>query len=187
MKLPSTPLTLAEQLERFRLVGDHVATDQQGPTILDSHCDALSAVADGTLQRLTASQVDRERRLEAWIESQPDILGERLLIVDRQVRTRFGGVIDLLAIDSEGRCVVIELKRGRTPREIVAQALDYVSCVAELTDAEVRDVTARKSGRSFNEAYQSRFGAVNVPEQINTDQRMLIVATDVDEATARTS
>lgn len=150
-----------------------------------AHSIGLWAVTDGRLQRVSSRQVDRERRLEDWIESHPDILGERLLIVDRQVKTRFGGIIDLLAIDDEGRCVVIELKRGRTPRDIVAQALDYVSCVAQLTDSEVRDLTARISGRSFNEAYHSRFGTGNVPEQVNSDQRILIVATDVDEATSR--
>jgi hypothetical protein len=56
--------------------------------------------------------------------------------------------IDLVAVDDEGRCV-IELKRGRTPRDIVAQALDYVSWVAELPDSEVRDRIARNSGLSF--------------------------------------
>lgn len=101
----------------------------------------LWAVNNGQLLRISASQVDRERRLEDWIESNTDVLGERLLLVGRQVQTPYGGIIDLLAVDSEGRRVVIELKRGRTPRDIVAQALDYVSWVSELSDAEVRDRT----------------------------------------------
>ncbi len=81
----------------------------------------LWAVNDGRLLKIVPGQVDRERRLEDWIESNPDILGERLLLVSRQLQTGFGGIIDLLAVDSEGRCVVIELKRGRTPRDIVAR------------------------------------------------------------------
>lgn len=104
----------------------------------------LWAVNDGRLLKVAPRQVDREKRLEDWIESNPDVLGERLLIVGRQVQTRYGGIIDLLALDDEGRCVVIELKRGRTPRDIVAQALDYVSWVAELSDAEIRDRVAHK-------------------------------------------
>jgi hypothetical protein len=145
----------------------------------------LWAVNDGRLVRVAARPIDRERRLEDWIESNPDILGQRLLLVGRQVQTRYGGIIDLIAVDDEGRCVVIELKRGRTPRDIVAQALDYISWVAELPDSEVRDRIARNSGLSFNEAYQKQYGARNPPEQLNTDQRILIVATDVDEATTR--
>jgi hypothetical protein len=146
---------------------------------------ALWAVRDGQLSKISARQVDRERRLEDWIESNPAILGERLLLIGRQIRTQYGGVIDLLAVDSEGRCVVIELKRGLTPRDIVAQALDYVSWIASIADADVRDIAARSLGKAFNEAYRQVFGAVNVPEQLNTDQRILIVAADVDEATTR--
>lgn len=145
----------------------------------------LWAVSNGHLVRVAARPVDRERRLEDWIESNPDILGQRLLLVGRQVQTRYGGIIDLVAVDDEGRCVVIELKRGRTPRDVVAQALDYISWVAELPDSEVRDRIARNSGLSFNEAYQRQYGIRNPPEQLNTDQRILIVATDVDEATTR--
>lgn len=145
----------------------------------------LWAVSDAQLVRVDRREVDREQRLENWIESDPDILGERLLIIGRQVRTRYGGVIDLLALDSEGRAVVIELKRGRTPRDIVAQALDYVSWVAELSDAELRDMTARSADAPFLEAFGARFRSANAPEQLNTDQRILIVATDVDDSTAR--
>ncbi len=145
----------------------------------------LWTVTNDGLKRIAPGQIDRESHLEDWIESHPDILGERLLIVDRQIRTHYGGILDLLAIDSEGRCVIIELKRGRTPRDIVAQALDYTSWVAELSDPDVRDLIARSHGHSFPEAYRGRFGDVNVPEQLNTDQRMLIVGTEVDDATTR--
>jgi len=42
-----------------------------------------------------------------------------------------GGRIDLLAIAPDGALVIIEIKRGRTPREVVAQALDYAGCVLD--------------------------------------------------------
>ena len=59
--------------------------------------------------------------------------GTDLLIIGRQVQTGFGGVIDLLALDAEGRVHVVELKRARTPRDVVAQTLDYGSWVKDLT------------------------------------------------------
>lgn len=142
-------------------------------------------VSDGRLLKVDAGQVNREQRLEQWIESNADILGELLLLVGRQVKTSYGGIIDLLAIDNEGRCVVIELKRGRTPRDIVAQTLDYVSWVAELKDEAVREMVSRRTGKAFADAYKDRFGIRNPPAELNTDQRMLIVATDADEATGR--
>lgn len=63
--------------------------------------------------------------IEGWIARQPDLLGLDLLMIGRQVNTEFGGRIDLLRIDPDGNLVIIELKRDRTPREIIAQVLDY--------------------------------------------------------------
>jgi RecB family endonuclease NucS len=60
----------------------------------------------------------------------PSMLGIDVLLVGRQVTTASYGRIDLLAIDDEANLVVLELKRNKTPREIVAQALDYASWVS---------------------------------------------------------
>jgi RecB family endonuclease NucS len=49
------------------------------------------------------------------------------MLIGRQQDTGFGGRIDLLAIAPDGALVLIEIKRDRTPREVVAQALDYAS------------------------------------------------------------
>src|SRR5690348_8396021 len=81
------------------------------------------------LHRLDKSRLESEAILESWIAEHPDLLGHDLLVFGRQVRTAYGGIIDLLALDSDGRVHVIELKRDETPREIVAQALDYASWV----------------------------------------------------------
>ena len=80
-------------------------------------------------------EVDHEESvLEAWLESNPDKILEdgRILIIGRQVRTDLGGFIDLLGVDREGNVVVVELKRDRTPRDVVAQALEYAAFAARL-------------------------------------------------------
>jgi hypothetical protein len=75
-----------------------------------------------------------EERLEKIIQARLDILGlDDLFQIGRQVITDFGKRIDLLAIDGRGDLYVIELKRDRTPREVVAQALG-----AEPTDPDIR-------------------------------------------------
>jgi len=53
------------------------------------------------------------------------ILNADWLLIGRQVRTGFDKFIDLLALDGDGKVIIIELKRNQTPREVVAQAIDY--------------------------------------------------------------
>ncbi len=75
-----------------------------------------------------------ESTLEEWLESNPGGILEEggLLVLGRQVVTNLGGYIDLLGVDREGNAVVIELKRDRTPRDVIAQALEYASYVETL-------------------------------------------------------
>ncbi len=48
------------------------------------------------------------------------LAGEELVVIARQPRTSSGKILDLLALDHTGATVVIELKRGQAPREVVA-------------------------------------------------------------------
>ena len=73
----------------------------------------------------TPFQVEHEEAvLEGWLEANPDGIVEdgKLLIIRRQVVTKLGGFIDLVAIDRQGAVVVMELKRNRTPRDTLPQA-----------------------------------------------------------------
>ena len=81
-----------------------------------------------------------ESVLEEWLESNPDGVLEDgpLLIIGRQVPTDLGKVIDLLGVDREGNVVVVELKRDRTPRDVIAQALEYAAFAAKLDAASLR-------------------------------------------------
>jgi hypothetical protein len=101
--------------------------------------------SDGTFSEYvqTQFQVDHEESiLEDWIESNPDGIVEdgRILIIGRQVATNFGGFIDLLGLDREGHVIVVELKRDRTPRDTLAQALEYVSFAERLDPAQLEQI-----------------------------------------------
>ncbi|MYC68695.1 MAG: DUF91 domain-containing protein, partial [Acidobacteriia bacterium] len=89
---------------------------------------------------LVSSPLDSEQRLEDMIAEDPRMSGTDLLIIARQVPTGFGGFIDLLALDAEGRVHVLELKRDRTPRDVVAQALDYGSWAKDLSLEEPEQI-----------------------------------------------
>ena len=94
-------------------------------------------------ERLTVGQLDREQQLEEMIVANPNILSRDWMLIGRQVETPFGGRIDLLAAAPDGSLVLIELKRGRTSREVVAQALDYASWVKQLEVAEIAEIYRR--------------------------------------------
>lgn len=90
-------------------------------------------------QRLPESRLASEQELEEMIVAKPEIVSDQWMMVGRQEDTGFGGRIDLLAIAPDSSLILIELKRGRTPR---AQALDYATWV------EARITLSASSGRS---------------------------------------
>ena len=101
---------------------------------------AIWRMADDGPHPLVSSPLDSEQRLEDMIAEDPRMSGTDLLIIGRQVPTGFGGFIDLLALDAEGRVHVLELKRDRTPRDVVAQALDYGSWAKDLSLEEPEQI-----------------------------------------------
>lgn len=144
----------------------------------------LWGVENGQLVALTKEPLDNEDRLEEWIAHDVSLLGLSVLIIGRQVRTPSGGRIDLLAIDQQGDIVILELKRDRTPREVVAQALDYASWVAGLLPMQIEEIAQDYLKKPLLEAFQERFGTF-LPEVVNNDHRIVIVASELDDSSER--
>lgn len=145
----------------------------------------LWRVDGGVPVRVTPSGVPLEAQLEQMIEADPTILGTPLLLIGRQVPTDYGKFIDLLAVDDEGSLHILELKRDRTPREVIAQLLDYGSWVQGLDDATVRELYGRyKPGQALEQAWSDTFGG-NPPDELNQEHRLTVVASDIDPATER--
>ncbi|MFC7848335.1 hypothetical protein ACFUTU_07635 [Arthrobacter sp. NPDC057388] len=139
----------------------------------------------GKLGRIVPVSIGLESQLEGYIESDPSVLGEPLLVIGRQVPTAHGGFVDLLALDETGSLHVIELKRDKTPRDVAAQTLDYGSWAATLGRSEIDNIFATyRPGLALEEAFADRFGDT-LPEEVNTAQEFRIVAASVDAATER--
>ncbi|MBL8277167.1 MAG: DUF4268 domain-containing protein [Pelomonas sp.] len=88
--------------------------------------------------------------LQEWLANQPDALGEDLLIIQKE----FDGFddtrerLDLLAIDKQGKLVIIENKLDDSGRDVVWQALKYASYCWTLSTAQVADVFQKYLDRS---------------------------------------
>lgn len=140
---------------------------------------------DGDLpKRLMTATLPSEATLEAYLEQDPSLLGERLLVIGRQVRTAYNKFIDLLAMDQEGNLHVLELKRDKTPREVVAQALDYGSWVSTLDRDSIIDLARDHLNLPFEVAFEEVFG-ISPPDELNAAQQLTIVATELDSSSER--
>lgn len=134
--------------------------------------------------RLPSAKLDLEARLERWICQDLSLVGEDLLLLGSQIATAYGHAIDILAMDRDGNLVILELKRGRTPRDVVAQVLDYAAWVHGLSPAEVEGLAETHRQRSLEELYREVFRD-DLPDSLNEKQRLVIVATELDPQSER--
>jgi hypothetical protein len=137
-------------------------------------------------QPLSESLLANERLLEDMIAGAPRMLSDEWMLIGRQVDTDFGGRIDLLAIAPDGSLVLIELKRDRTPREAVAQALDYASWVKKLHAENIAAIYARFArGKNLAEDFRQHFGQALDEDGLNQNHQIIIVAASLDASTER--
>lgn len=130
----------------------------------------------------TNFHVDHEESvLENWLENNSDDILEdgKFLIIGRQVTTNLGSIIDLLGIDREGNTVVVELKRDRTPRDTLAQALEYASFVEKLDTGNLEEILQHYvNDEALNlSSYHRNYFELTPDEAVsfNKDQRIVLV------------
>jgi len=134
-----------------------------------------------------------EETLEAWLEQNSESIVEdgALLIIGRQVTTNLGCSIDLLALDREGNTAIVELKRGKTPRETVAQALEYASWVETLEYSELEQILRDYlNDENYNlSEYHKAYFELKETEGVsfNKDQRIVIVGYEISQPIRETA
>ncbi len=140
---------------------------------------------NGGLEKIQYSSIDNEKKLEIVLCKDIGILDPDLLLIGNQVLTAYGKSIDMLAVNSIGNLVVIELKKNRTPREVVAQILDYASWVEGLTYDQIIALYAENhKGQAFDQAFSEKFEN-ELPEKLNEEHRLIVVASELDNSTER--
>jgi hypothetical protein len=146
---------------------------------------AIWKVADQP-QQLAESALTDEQLLEKMIVADPRILSEEWMLIGRQENTGHGGRIDLVGLAPDASLVLIELKRDKTPREVVAQALDYAAWIEKLQAEEITGIYGRFAPtRSLMDDYRSRFGEELDEDALNQSHQIIIVASALDDRTER--
>lgn len=142
-------------------------------------------ITKGSIKKVDYSSIDSERKLEEIIKKDLSIISEDLLLIGNQVVTSYGKYIDILTINSEGKISVIELKRNKTPREVVAQILDYASWVQNLSYKDILEIyREHNKGKEFETAFNNKFDT-DPPELINQEHDLLIISAELDNETER--
>jgi len=148
----------------------------------------LWEISKDQLNEITQSKLDLESRLETWLDNDISILADDLLVIGRQVITDYGGKLDLLCIDRNGDLVIVELKKDKTAREVIAQALDYASWVKDLSNERVREIAnaylLTKNGSNLENAFCDKFSS-EFPDILNAQHNIIIVAAQIDSSSER--
>ena len=150
------------------------------------------------LQRVTAQpyhKIRTEADLHRFLEADPSLIargisqGEPLptTVVASHLKL-LTGELDLLLVDAEGEVTIAELKRGRTPRDTVAQVLDYAAQVTSLGMHSLAELGADWD-RAIDELSETGEAAGDL--SLDTVKlklhrpRLLVVAYEIDETTQR--
>lgn len=160
-------------------------------------CKQIFGIGEGeTLTVYERKQFEVEYKevvLQNWLGANPDWIleDEKMLVVSREVRTDLGGFIDLLGLDREGNVVVVELKRDDTPRDVIAQAVEYAAWAEDLVEDELEKCLRSFKGDdalSLAKWHARYFGLGDARAvEFNRSHRIVIVGQDVTNKIRRSA
>jgi len=149
---------------------------------IDLESNRISPVSRKTFTELKIRERDH---LQEWIAKAPDTLGEDLLIIQKEF-SGFDGTqerLDLLALDTSGRLVIIENKLDDSGRDVIWQALKYAAYCSTLRTDQIVDIYRTHLGEGTREEARDRIAdflseADNEELSLNPagSQRILLVA-----------
>ena len=123
----------------------------------------------------------QERKdIQEWIAANPSILGEDLLIITKEFSS-FEGTderLDLLAVDADGKLVVIELKRDDTGANVHWQAIKYASYLHHTKQEDIIRILAAYEKGSEEDAKQRLQDHLDNDDLdiLNHDQRVILAS-----------
>ena len=124
--------------------------------------------------------IQERKDIQEWVVANPGILGDDLLIVAKEFNDfdRTNDRLDLLAVDTDGKLVIIELKRDNSGVDAHWQAIKYASYLRQATQQIVVGMLASCEAISETEAEErliAHTGSDSL-ENLNSDQRIILVS-----------
>lgn len=146
-------------------------------------------IIEGKLQPISSTLAENGRKetehLEEWIKTKTDILGNDILIIGQQVYTK-SGPLDFLGIDNNGNLVIVELKRDKLARVVLAQAIDYASDLATWEIDKLSEICISYTGNTLEDHLSANFDSIEIDDlTINQSQRLLLVGFAIEEPLSR--
>lgn len=117
------------------------------------------------------AEAHKEKDLEDWVEQNSSLLGRSLSVLGRQINIPKVGQLDLLAVDGDGRLVIVEFKRQQSTRDAIAQILDYASSLQRMSLEQLRGL--------------ANFDGTEIGQVTDLDPAMILVAAEADESAER--
>ncbi len=118
--------------------------------------------------------------IQEWIAANPGILDDDLLIISKEFRgfDRTNERLDLLAVDYDGKLVIIELKRDDTGADAHWQAIKYASYLRHATAGDIIGMLASYGKMSELEAANRLLRHLQADDFtiLNNDQRIILAS-----------
>ena len=123
----------------------------------------------------------QERRdIQEWVAANPGILGDDLLIIAKEYSgfDRTNERLDLLAVDQDGKLVVIELKRDDSGADAHWQAIKYASYLRHASVAHIVGMFAKYLDVSEGDAANKLEQHLDAEDlnALNDDQRIILAS-----------
>ena len=125
--------------------------------------------------------------MEEWISKYPQILGEDLLTITTEYAKfdKTNNRLDILAIDTDGKIVVIELKRDTADKFVDLQAIHYAAYCSTLNYDQIVQmmVDYKKESKELIESEIKSFILNGDFSDFDNQPRIMLVANDFREET----
>ena len=120
---------------------------------------------------------NEEKRLQLWADRCPSLIndGQPMLSLGIEIVTKHGQYIDNLFIDGDGTLVAAEVKKGKTPRNVLAQLIQYSTYTAGLDWNRVEGYCLKRQNKELDHAFRHLFGR-SLVRSPKPRHRLLVVA-----------